>query len=186
MKLKFSLFLALALVCGSTALAQTNTQTTLLGDFKQLGSDALNTLKGQDFNDGIDIEAFGIYHNGDFGGGLAVSTAHTNSPLNMGFAIAAMQNATSKKADFYDASLSLQLGEQVTIPVLKVPVYLYIESGPALNLHNPSAVLEQSIAGAKYIHRFSNGMVFSAGGGVGHNSEWPDSPFYIAHVGLTF
>lgn len=158
---------------------------TLGSDFKQLGSDAWNSLKGLDFAPGITVEPFGIYHAGDFGGGLAVETANTNSILNYGFAIAAIHNGISKKFDFYDTSFSVELGTTVTVPIFKIPAYIYAETGPAVNLARPTAILEQSIAGAKLTQDLGGGWRLSEGLGVGHNSEWGDSAFYVLHIGVT-
>lgn len=160
-------------------------KTTLGDDFKQLGSDALNSLKGLDFAPGITVEPFGLYHAGNFGGGLAVETANTNSLINYGFAIAAIHDSKSKTTDFYDTSFSVELGDTVTVPIFKIPAYLYAETGPAMNAAHPTAVLEQSIAGAKLTQDLGKGWRLNEGFGVGHNSEWPDSPFYILHIGVT-
>lgn len=158
---------------------------TLGDDFKQLGSDAWNSLKGLDFAPGITVEPFGIYHSGDFGGGIAVSTANTNSIINFGFAIAVISDKKNKRTDFYDTSFSVELGKTVTVPIIKLPAYLYVETGPAFNLAHPTTVLEQSIAGAKLTQDLGKGWRLSEGLGVGHNSEWANSPLYILHIGLT-
>jgi hypothetical protein len=188
------LFLMLLTLClwASVAKAQTNTAppipttgaaktVSVLEDMKHLGGDAWAALKDANFHNGITVEPFGIYHAGDFGGGLALSTASTNG-VNVGFAVAAINDSASKRFDFYDATLNIQLGRQVTIPVINIPAFLYIEAGPAVNLRHPNTILEQSIAGAKIF--FDKGKI-SVGAGIGQNSEWTE-PFYVAHFSYTF
>jgi hypothetical protein len=154
---------------------------SLLDDLKHVGSDAFSALKDLNFDNGVVVEPFAMMHKSDFGGGLAVTTGNTNG-LNAGFALAAINDSASKRFDFYDATLSISYGGTVTIPVIKIPAYLYAETGPALNLAHPNKVLIQSIAGAKFY--FDKGKL-SIGGGIGQNSEWSD-PFYIVHFSYKF
>lgn len=155
--------------------------SSLLGDISRVGTDFWAALKDANFANGATVEPFVLYHSGDFGGGLAVTTSSTNG-VNVGFALAAIGDHTSKRFDFYDATLSIQLGRQVTIPVINLPAYLYVETGPAVNLAHPDTILEQSIAGAKIF--FDKGKI-SIGAGIGQNSEWTE-PFYVAHFSYTF
>lgn len=188
----------ISLIGAAAMLATANAQTTppvstavptngaaatssLLGDIGKIGSDFWGALKDANFANGATVEPFGMYHAGDFGGGLAVTTSSTNG-VNVGFAVAAISDSANKRVDFYDATLSIQLGRQVTIPVINLPVYLYVEAGPAVNLSHPNTILEQSIAGAKIF--LDKGKV-SLGGGIGQNSEWSE-PFYIVHASWTF
>lgn len=159
-----------------------STSSQIVGDIKKIGTDLWNSLKAANFDNGYNVEPFGLYHKGDFGGGLALTTANTNG-FNAGFALATIHDSSSKKFQFYDASLSISLGKAVTIPIINKSAYLYVESGPAFNLANPTTVLEQSIAGSKLY--FLNNKL-SVGGGIGHNSEWSSDVLYIVHFGYTF
>lgn len=170
--------------------AQTNNVSTnqvpnLLGEGKQIVTDGYNTLTKLSFADGINIEPFGIYHKGDLGGGLAVSTTSTNS-LNYGFAIAAINETGAngvKSISFYDTSFSLSYNGSLTVPVIGAADY-YLETGAAIDAANPSAgIYNQSIAGLKKTFKLSDNFSVSLGGGIGYLSKWNDS-FYIAHISI--
>jgi hypothetical protein len=182
--------IGVALLAATVSYAQTNAPvpttgavatSSLLGDLGKVGSDFWGALKDANFANGATVEPFALYHNGDFGGGLAVATSSTNG-VNVGFALAAINDSASRHFDFYDATLNIQLGRQVTIPVISLPAYLYVEAGPAVNLAHPNTVLEQSIAGAKI---FFDKNKISIGAGIGQNSEWTE-PFYVAHFSYAF
>lgn len=199
--LKSYILLAVVLTVGFASRAQTTppeatvpttgaaSTSKLLDDVKHIGSDAWSALKSANFANGVAVEPFGLMHGSDFGGGLAVATASTNG-VNIGFAVAAIsEKSTDPKTGkshtsfaFYDATLSIQLGKEVTVPWLNIPAFLYIEAGPAANLAHPNTILEQSVAGAKIFFAKKHGSV---GVGVGQNSEW-STPFYVLHASWTF
>lgn len=166
----------------SIAVVTSTNTTSVIGDLKQAAADGWAALKDLNFGQGIVVEPFGLYHKGDIGGGLAVTTGNTNG-LNAGFALATIHDSASKRFQFYDATLNISLGKTVTVPLLNIPAYLYVETGPSVNLAHPSTVLEQSIAGVKI---FLDKGKISLGGGVGHNSEWSGDTFLIAHFSYKF
>lgn len=177
----------LSLSSGTQAEAITN-HAGVWADLKQLGGDAWDALKGLDFANGIRSEPFGIIHDSDWGGGLAITTAKTNG-INAGFAVAAITaKHTNKKTgkverdfDFYDATLSLQLGQPFTL-FNRLHGYAYVEFGPALNLAHPDTILEQSVAGVKFFLLKGRADV---GAGVLQNSEW-STPAMVLHASYTW
>lgn len=162
-----------------------------LGDLTKIGTDLWSALKDANFQNGVVTEPFGIIHDSDIGGGLAIETANTNG-LNLGFAMAGMtdhqkitlngKTKTKTGWDFYDAALSIQMGKQLTVPGINLPIYLYTEVGPAANLAHATTVLEQSVSGVKVI--LANGRL-DIGAGIVQNSEW-STPGGIFHVGFNW
>jgi len=189
-KLILSLSLAAITLAGYS---QTNTaatsaaDSTLWTDIKQIGSDGYSALKDANFSSGFTVTPFALIHKGDYGGGIAVETASSNL-FNVGFALAGIHSTdpSTKKGhfEFYDASLSLQIGQQIALPVVKWPTYMFAETGPAVNLKNPDAVLLQSVAGVKIKVYDKNGLAVWIDGGIGKNSEWPE-PFYLGGLSVT-
>ena len=209
-KLLTSILLGLAL-SSSIALADvsTNTSTTLpavpminspssiaqiatVGS--QLAKDGYATLKGLSFKNGIKAEPFALYHKGDYGAGIAISTTATNS-LNYGFAIAAVQETvvhpspknqliTSKEFNFYDTSFSVSYNGITDLPVIGRCEY-FAETGAAIDAKNPMAgIYNQSAAGLKKTWDINGNVSFTVGGGALYLSKWNDVA-YIGFAGLT-
>ena len=172
-------------------LAQTNTTTintnvpTALDQFKSGTLTGYDYLKKLSFKDGLAAEPFALYHKGNFGGGLAVSTIHTNS-VNFGFALAAVDETkeTGKKGlTFYDTTLSIAYNGSTYVPVIGSLDY-YAETGAAVDLSNPiNGIYSQSAGGIKKVIPLNETVSFIAGGGVGYLTKW-NGPFYLMHVGI--
>ena len=172
------------------AIASTNppaaSNADTMAQLTQAGKNAYATLKSLSFKDGINVEPVGIYHHGDYGGGLAVSTTATNS-INYGFVIAAIQETTvhadgtkTKAFDFYDGAFNVSYNGSTSLPVLGACDY-YIETGAAADLKNPSAgIYNQSSTGLKKTWAINDNDFVSIGGGALYLTKWND----IAYVGF--
>ena len=158
-----------------------------LKQLEQAGKDGYQVLRKLSFKDGVVSDTFGIYHHGDYGVGLAVSTAATNS-LNYGFAVAAIQETKTSAAgvktrqlDFYDGSFSISYnGETPDWPVVGVCGY-YAETGAATDLsHIGDGIYNQSSLGAKKTWNLNDNVYVSLGGGPFYLSKWND----VAYIGF--
>lgn len=187
MKNKMLPFILSAVLLGFTASAQTNTTgsvSNLLGGvpggLQQIVNDGQAALSGLNFAQGVKLTPFGIKHQGDYGFGFAVTTALTNSIVQAGFGVVAIQETTtsvvngktvtSKAFDFYDATLNLSLTKSETF--LGIQVDFTAESGPAYDLKG-GALLEQSAVFASHTFTLDSGnLELTLGGGLMHCSKW--------------
>jgi hypothetical protein len=208
---KFSALLPLAALCLCASVAKSQetppvptaapaavTTTNVVSDptpidqFKVAGSTIYLQVKSLSLTDGFKAIPFGIRHDNDYGGGLALSTANTNG-VNAGFALAAISEqtkdpATGKKKrewNFYDATLNISLNGTTTIPFVNWPVDYFLQSGPAFNLKDIKTVYEQSEAGISKSWRLGPHLALSVGGGEGHCSRWSSGFYQEGHFALT-
>lgn len=202
----FLLFLVMCLILlAPAAKADTTSISNLLGtvsapsqptntlqDAEKLVVDGYNEIKSLSWTNGFDAEVFGIYHRGDYGAGLAVSTMNTNS-INYGFAMAAMYQTetastalgtiSKRKLDFYDANFSLQYTRTEDVAVIG-NVTWYASTAAAINLDNvKGGPFNETITGLKKTFTVNSNIQISVGGGIGYSQEW-NSSFYIATVGF--
>jgi hypothetical protein len=179
-----------ALCSVSAAKAQSapiNSVTNIIGNtgagIAQVGTDGYNVISGFNWNNPISAGFIGIKNGSHYGAGLELNTADTNSLVNIGFGVFAIQNnetqadGTSKtKWGFYDATLSLSVQQVETIPVIKLPLTLRIESGPAVKIQSGGtgggALLEQSAAFGTVTFSPIKNWPITIGGGVIHCSAF--------------
>ena len=161
------------------------TTNSLVQDVEQVGVDAWNDLKGIQFTNGLNVSPYGIYHSGDLGAGLAISTANTNG-LNVGFECAAIDQSEptgGKQWDFYDGAVSLQYKSSVVLPLVNISVDYTAETGMAANLNDPNTVYSQTATLVSKTWHFSGTLSsLTVGGGIGYLSAWsqPYYPFFIS------
>lgn len=156
----------------------------------QIGlKDGINALKDASFKDGLNVAPLFIYHDGDLGGGVAVSPVVTNG-ISYGFAMAVISETSTingvKKTsiDFYDASISLTYNGSVKLPLLGECQY-YAETGIAFDLADPlKAQYSQSSAGIQKTWVLNDNDSITLGGGVLYLSKWSD-PGYIGFLNFT-
>lgn len=150
---------------------------------KQIASDAYTQFKSASFKDGFTVEPFAIYHRGDWGGGLAISTAATNS-INYGFALATIHETENHDWDFYDTSFNVSYNGSVDLPIVGNAQY-FIETGAAVDLRSiQTGIYNQSLTGLKKTWDFNGNLSLTIWGGVGYLTKWNDA-FYSAGIGLT-
>lgn len=175
------------------AVTATNSMDQFISAGKQVLIDGWSALKGANFGDGLVAGPFAIYHNGDWGVGAQVSTAHTNG-VNLGFAVAAVnetqvnQNTGAKFKDwkFYDAALSLQWTKTVTLPLVNWDFDYFIETGPATDLRDPTSLYSQNLTGLHKTFVLSKTVGLDFGGGAGYLTRWPDKPFFLGGANIVW
>ena len=153
----------------------------------QIYTDGQSALSGLNFAQGAKVSILGIKHSKDYGVGIAVTTAITNSLVQAGFAVVGMQEKDvtgNKKISFYDATINLQITKHETL--LGVGVDLSIESGPAYDI-NGGTILEQSavLASHTFILGTTGNIELCIGGGVMHCSKWSGDTEQLAFIQLT-
>lgn len=88
----------------------------------------------------------------------------TNSLFGAGFGMAYYNH------NFYDATLNARLGGTMTLPVIRMPVYTYIESGGGWNLSQNRAVA-QAFAGFTIPWQINDHWTITGGMAVGTVSD---------------
>ena len=111
------------------------------------------------FNRGWIFEAGALLNNGKVGG-FADIQYPTDDQISVGFGFAYLDK------NFYDASISARLGKTIDMSFLG-DLYIYLESGPAINLEHLDQILAQSFAGLLYKVDVTKHLTFTAGGAVG-------------------
>jgi hypothetical protein len=156
----------------------------------QVVKDAYNQFKDASFKNGFTADFFGIYHKGDYGGGLSLATTATNA-INYGFAIALIQEkkvnadgTTTKAFTFYDSSFNVSFNGDTSLPVLGHAQY-FVETGAAVDLSAiQGGIYNQSIAGVKKTWDINGNIYVAVWGGAGYLSKWNDA-FYIGGISIT-
>ena len=163
----------------------------------KVATDGYNFFKTLSLTNPISVGAIGVKNGSLYGGGLEVNGVNTNSSVNAGFAVLAIQteqkqaNGTEKKSfGFYDASLNLSISQVENIPVINLPLTMRIFSGPFASLNGGVLIGEQSgVAGDLNFEPFKN-VYFDFGGGIINDSGAaaaglkPVMP--MAHFNVTF
>lgn len=135
---------ALIGLTGFTAAAQTTSDTNA---DNSLVSTGISLLKDDaaffGTNRVVTVDAGAFYSDHKIGGLVNVHTPlpiGTNGQVSLGLATAYIDHS------FYSASLNLRYQKTVTIPYWQKPLALWAETGPGLNLHTASPIV-QSFAG---------------------------------------
>lgn len=139
------------------ATSVSNLLGTAASGVSQAASDGWNVFSQFSLTNPISAGIVGLKNGNHYGGGIEVSTANTNSLVNIGFGLFAIQNDSSSTVNgvtktktqwgFYDATINLSVSTVEQIPILKIPITLKIESGPAVRLsRGGGTLLEQSAA----------------------------------------
>ena len=173
--------------------AQTNTTSSVSNYLSSAGStlgqvytDGKAALSGLDFAQGAKVSLLGIKHKSDYGLGVTLTTAITNSYVQAGFGVFAMQERDvtgNKRLNFYDATISLSVTKQESL--LGMTLDLSIESGPAYDISG-GTVLEQSAVLASHTFSFGGGNIeLTIGGGVLHCSKCAGEVEQLAFISLT-
>jgi hypothetical protein len=149
----------------------TNPVSLLPGGLGQLASDVgLFFADAQPyFGTGVRVGAFGLYNQSKWGG-LVDAVYPINANMGVGFGVAYLDH------NFYDTTINFNLGTTWNIPVIG-HVYTWVESGPAINLHDKTP-LAQSFAGVTKDITISAWHVYATGG-IGNISTRPGQT-YIA------
>jgi hypothetical protein len=103
----------------------------------RVATDGYAVFKNFSLTNPISISVIGLKNGSLWGGGIAASTSNTNSLMNAGFGVFAVQTKNAQNQtewSFYDATLNLQIQQIETIPLLNIPITLRIESGPYVQL----------------------------------------------------
>ncbi len=178
------LFLLAGFLFASSASAQTNlTQVPnllptnaptftlsglLSGGWSQAGKDAVSFIEGTTNSGVIQIEAGALIgeKTHDVGGFVDVMlpVGGTNSLFGAGFGLAFYNN------EFYDATLNARLGDTFQVPLLKIPVYAYLESGGGYNISRQE-MMAQAFTGLTLPIPITANQTFTIGGAIGTISD---------------
>lgn len=173
-----SLLLILSIFCAVPSFGQstvgTDTNLNLSLDVKssvgQIGGDAWTAIKGLNFSQGFNAGLLAVKDGSQYGVGMEISTALTNSPIQAGFAILGLEQPDHSLA-LYDSSFNLSVSTRELIPIVNIPVDLIIGSGPGIRFQNGTTVIEQSFAFAEFHWRFTSKARLDTGFGVIHLSD---------------
>lgn len=162
----------------------------------QVATDGYAVFKNFSLTNPLAISVIGLKNGSLWGGGLAASTANTNSMLNAGFGLFAIQtpkkiaggySTTQNEWSFYDATLNLQIQQIETIPLLNIPITLRLESGPYVQLSRGGNTLGAQSAAFGDLTFGSPRLWFTFGGGVVNISGAGLQPVLpMAHATFTF
>jgi hypothetical protein len=181
---------ALALLAAANLSAQTNAPAgtnSLWQDVGKVGGDAWDALKAADWGQGIGASPFGLYVGGNWGGGLEVQGIETNTPVHLGFAIAAIneKQPNGKAAvNWYDGALTISLTGHQDVPLLGT-VEVSAITGPAFNLTTWTAY-SQSFMHFQKDWPLGKHFSLGLGGGPGYLSKYADKIAYQANLTLSF
>jgi hypothetical protein len=192
-KTKLAVVLAALFIGAGYAPAQTNSTSlsnSMVADLEKLAGDAWGALKGIDFGQGIGVSPFGVYiNNGDFGGGLAVEGIETNTPVHLGFAVAALREKvtsangkTTTSVNWYDGALTISITGTQVVPVLGTITGKLI-TGPAFDL-NTGEAFSQSFANFSKTWTLNKNLSLTIGGGPGYLSKYQNAVAYEGNVTL--
>lgn len=147
----------------------------------QLGKDFLSWFKDNKAffeNKTVGVEVGALYNKSKGIGAFADVQFPITDQLSAGFAAAYLGG------ELYDAALSVKLGTTLNIPIIKLPVYAYVESGPGYNL-SKSEVIAQSFAGGIIKFNISTRWSATAGLAVGNITDLA-GPVYAGGFSFTF
>lgn len=144
------------------------------GTLGQIYTDAANVFQNTSLTNPFDIGIDFIRNGSKSGFGVQLVSVNTNSTVNFGFGVYALQiaqpsvahQATTYKWNFLDATLNVQISKVENLPLLNIPVTFRVGSGPAVNLSSGNLLLEQSFAVADVSFNLIKGWPIVCGGGV--------------------
>lgn len=90
---------------------------------------------------------------------------------------------------FFLGSVNTTLGKTVNIPVLNIPLYMWVEFGPAFNANHPDQLLAQGFTGGTFKFDIvkattkSNPWTLTLGAGIGKVTDW-DGDIFLGTVGV--
>lgn len=152
----------------------TNIISSVPDGVKQVGTDGYNVFKNFSLTNPISAGVVGIKNGKHYGFGLEANTVSTNSAVNAGFGVFAIQTDVPKTAtmkastkwQFFDATLNLSVSKIETVPVLNIPIILRIFSGPFVSLNGGTMIGEQSGATGDFNFQVGTDKYIDFGGGI--------------------
>jgi hypothetical protein len=130
----------------------------------------LDYIEGRTNAAQIQVEAFGLRgtstHEWGFGVNAYVPVGGTNSLFGAGIGFAYYDH------NAYSTTLNAKLGGTLSLPVVKVPVYTYIESGGGYDISKNEAIA-QAFAGFSINYQINTNWTATAGAAIGTVSDVP-------------
>jgi len=157
----------------NTTVVPTNTDWNLSKVFSGQGwqqgaKDFISFAEGTTNHGLIQIEAGALVGESshDVGGFVSayLPINSTNSLFGAGFGVAYLNH------NFYDATLNARLGDTFALPIVRWPVYAYIESGGGYNISRSEAVA-QAFAGVSLPIPITQSSTLTLGAAVGRISD---------------
>lgn len=187
---------------GSANLLGSSSLTNILGSagngIAQVGTDGYNVFKQFSLTNPISAGVIGIKNGSHYGFGIEANTVNTNSSVNAGFGVFAIQTVTPKTAtvgastkwQFFDATINLSVSKVETVPVLNIPIILRIFSGPFASLNGGTEIGEQSGMTGDFNFQVGNNKYIDLGGGVinasGAAAKGLATVMPMAHINYTW
>jgi hypothetical protein len=171
-------------LCASVAKAQTSVSTNSSGGTTTINNivanviptngwgeaveSDLNYIEGVTNGSAIQVEAFALRGTASKDLGLGVNAyvpvGGTNSLFGAGIGFAYYNH------NAYSTTLNAKLGGTISLPVIKVPVYTYIESGGGYDISRNEAVA-QAFAGFSINYQINTNWTATAGAAIGTVSD---------------
>ncbi len=139
-------------------------------DALQAAKDGISFIEGATNNGVITLETGVLYAKEakSTGGFLNayLPVGGTNSVLGAGFGLAYLDH------NLYDCTLNARLGDTITVPLIKLPLYVYVESGGGYNI-SKSQGIAQAFAGVAFRVPITHSQTFTIGVAMGTISDVP-------------
>jgi hypothetical protein len=120
----------------------------------QVANDSYNVFKNISLTNPITAGVIFLRNGSKSGFGLEAGSVDTNSLVNVGFGVFAIQTkqptasgGTATHWGFYDATVNLSVSKVETLPIFNIPIEMKIESGPAVRLSSGGNTLMEQTAG---------------------------------------
>lgn len=162
-----------ALLAGVSAKAQTTTQVNNLfptNGWTTAFENDLNYIEDRTNASAVQVEMFAlrgtVTHDLGFGVNAYVPVGGTNSLFGAGVGFAYYNH------NAYSTTLNAKLGGTISLPVIKLPVYTYVESGGGYDISKNEAIA-QAFAGFSLNYQINPNWAVTAGLAIGTVSDVP-------------